>query len=78
MAFRCSNPDLMDGLWLAEDATDILDGILLGRCEVGNCFGMFDVPHLLEVRHLLEGLTLNERFADIGGLGLLLVDDELT
>lgn len=72
MAFRCSNPDLMDGLWLAEDATDILDGILLGRCEVGNCFGMFDV------RHLLEGLTLNERFADIGGLGLLLVDDELT
>lgn len=73
VAFRCGNPDLMDGLWLAEDATDVLDGIVLGFREVGNCFGMFDVRHLL-----LEGLTLNESVSDFGRLGLLLDDDELT
>lgn len=52
VGFRCCCccPVLMDDLWLAEDATDVLDGIVLGRRVVGNCFGMFDV-----VRHLLEG-----------------------
>lgn len=72
VAFRCGNPDLMDDLWLAEDATDIVDGIVLGFREVGNCFGMFDV------RHLLEGLTLNERDSDFDGFGLIFDDDELT